>query len=101
MGNGCPKWFLQVFLLPARVDPEIMAEMKRRIALPALVGIVTFVSVVIEFMVIHRHLASVRPSGSSWMPGFAAPLYGVLFGVINAAVTFGVGLALQEPSDLH
>lgn len=77
-----------------------MAEMKRRLAISAGVGIVTFVVVVLVFRVVHWHLASVRPPGTNWIPGFAAPLYGVLFGAINAAVTFGVGLALKEPSDL-
>jgi hypothetical protein len=70
-----------------------MDGMKKRLAISAMVGAGNFVVVFLVF----KFVAGRHPQQNS-MLGFAV-LYGLLFGLINALVTFGVGAALKHSSD--
>jgi hypothetical protein len=65
--------------------------MKKRIAIAALVGVITFLTIYTELNVIYAHSQHPNPMLHS-----AALLQATLFAAINAAVTFGVSFALTK-----
>jgi len=65
--------------------------MKKRIAIAALVGAVTFMTVYAELDTIYSHWRHPNPMLHS-----AALIYATLFGAISVAVAFGVSYALTK-----
>ncbi len=68
-----------------------MAGMKKRIAMAALVGAITFLIVYIESNVIYTH----GPHHNAPLRSMA-PIYAALLGAISAATTFGISFALAK-----
>lgn len=72
--------------------------MKKRTAIAALVFTITFLTVCIEFNVIHSHGATAANHHANVsMARWVTLLYATLFAAINAAVIFGISFALPSP----